>query len=283
MKHVGEVILANLCEILERWILLSKLKRLVDLLIVIAIVLSMGILLAVNLPTLLTNRQFVGMSTIESYVPIYILYDPPGGGSYSEITTSGDAQVIASFEGMNENRVVKGEYDVVLGFGMAGGPRNERMHFAACELVNLTWGLWYCHLGASEWYEVVLDSTSHLGYGFLRFDEFASFNIWVEDLTDTPGSFMYSVNVSSSQTESLILQYSQSQFIDIRAGFNMTLFDIDFSVRILVNTNGREITFTQTYSDMDENLSFLLESDGALREISPGTIQMDNMLVWFSL
>jgi hypothetical protein len=283
MKHVGEVILANLCEILERWILLSKRKRLVDLLIVITIVLSMGILLAVNLPNLLTNREFVGMSTIESYVPIYILYDPPGGGSYSEITTSGDAQVTASFEGLTENRVVKGVYDVELGFSMVGGPENSRMHIAVCELLNLTWGLWHCYLGASEWYEAVLNSTSRLGIGAFRFDNLTNHSMWVEDLTGIPGSFTYRVNVSGSQTESLVLLYSRSQFMDIRAGFSMTLFGIDFTVHVFVNTGGREIMFTQTYSDMDENLSFLLESDGALREISPGTIQMDNMLVWFSL
>ena len=79
MGHACDVILACLCEMLEWWIVLSKRKRITDLLIVMAIVLSMGILLAVNLPNLLTNRQFVGMSTIESYVPIYVIYDPPGG------------------------------------------------------------------------------------------------------------------------------------------------------------------------------------------------------------
>ncbi len=262
---------------------MSKRKRYVDLLIVMIIVLSMGILLAVNLPTLLTNRQFVGMTTIESYVPIYILYDPPGGGSYSRITTSGDAQVIASFEGMNEGQVVKGVYDVGLGSSGAGGPENSRMHFALCELLNLTWTLWHCYLGASEWYEAVLDSTSRLGIGVLSFDDLANHSMWVEDLTSTPGSFTYRVNVSRGQTESLVLLYSGSQFMDIRAGFNMTLFDIDFSVRVLVNTNGREITFTQTYSDMDEDLSFLLESNGDMREISSGTIQLDNLLVWFNL
>lgn len=283
MKHVGEVILANLCEIPEWWILLSKRKRRVDLLIVIAIVLSMGILLAVNLPTLLTNRQFVGRTTIESYVPIYILYDPPGGGSYSRITTSGDAQVIASFDSMNEDRVVKGVYDVGIGFSYVGGPQNSRMHFVVCESLNLTWTLWHCYLGASEWYEAVLDSTSHLGLGSLSFDNLANHSMWVENLTGTRGSFTYRVNMSGGQTQSLVLLYSRSQFMDIRAGFNMTLFGIDFTVHVFVNTGGREIIFTQTYSDMDENLSFLLESDGALREISLGTIQMDNMLVWFSL
>jgi hypothetical protein len=262
---------------------MSRNKRLVDLLIVMAIVLSMGILLAFNLPNLLIRRQFVGISTIESYVPIYIIYDPPGGGSYSEITTSGDAQVIASFEGMIENRVVKGVSDVELGFGMVGGPKNERMHFVVCESLNLTWGLWHCCLGASEWYEAVLNSTSRLGFGAFRFDNLANHSMWVEDLTGIPGSFSYRINVSSSQTESLVLLCNKSQFMDIRAGFNMTLFGIDFSVHVFVNTGGREIMFTQTYSDMEENLSFILESEGALREISSGIIQIDDMLVWFSL
>lgn len=262
---------------------MSNRKRVVDLFIVIAIVLSMGILLAVNLPILLTDRQFVGFSTVESYVPIYIIYDPPGEGSYSELTTSGDAQVIASFEGSNEDKIVKGVYDVTLGFSMVGGPRNERMHFAVCEEVNLTWGLWHCYFGASEWYEAVLESTSYLGYGAFRFDELANYSIWVEDLTGISGSFMYRINVSRDQTESLVLLHNSSQLIDNKAGFNMKLFGIDFSVHVFINTNGREIIFTQTYSDTDEDLSFFLESEGALKDISSGTIQMDNILVWFSL
>jgi hypothetical protein len=282
MKHACELILADLCEMLGRWILLSKRKRLVDLLIVMAIVLSMGILLAFDLPYLFISRQFVGISTIESYVPIYILYDPPGGRSFSELSISGDGQVIASFEGRTVNRLVSGSYHCTLGGGFAVA-EIPRKHGVAFEMLNLTWYVWHCYFGTNEWYEAVLNSTSHLGAGMDWFDEMDQFDIWTEDLTGTPGSFTYRVNISSSQTESLVLLYNKSQFMDIRAGFNMTLFGIAFSVHVFVNTGGREIMFTQTYSDMEENLSFLLESEGALREASPGTIQMDNMLVWFSL
>jgi hypothetical protein len=268
---------------LVKWVrVLPNRKRLTNSLIIIGIVLSMGILLAVDLPNLLTNRQLVGVSNVESFVPIYIVYDPPGNGSYSEITVANEGQVVASFRSVEKSLVVIGEYDVGLGFGSAGGPKDERMHFVLCEELNMTWSLWHCQLFASRWYEAILESTSSLGVGVLRFDNLAGFGVWVQDLTGISGPFMYNVSLSSNQTEKLTLSYNKAKFVDIKAGFNITLFDVDFVIHVFVNTGTRRVLLNQTYFDMNEDLSFSLVSNGNMEEVSPGIVQLDDLLVWFN-
>lgn len=266
----------------KRVYVLPNRKRLTNALIIIGIVLSMGVIAAFNLPNLLTNRQLVGVSSIESFIPIYIVYDPPGNGSYSEITTANEGQVVASFRSMEKSLVVIGEYDVSLGFGSAGGPKDERMHSVLCEELNMTWSLWHCQLFASKWYEAILESTSSLGVGFLRFDNLDGHGVWVQDLTGASGPFMYNVSLSSNQTEKLTLSYNKDRFVDMKAGFNMTLFGVNFVVHVFVNTGTRRILLNQTYFDMNENLSFSLVSNGNMEEVSPGIVQLDDLLVWFN-
>ena len=116
----------------------------------------------------------------------------------------------------------------------------------------------------------------------MRFDNLASFGVWVQDLTGTPGPFMYNVSLSSNQTEKLTLSYNRARFVDIKAGFNMTLFDVNFVIHVFVNTGTRRILLNQTYFDMNENLSFSLVSKGNMWEVSPGVIQLDDLLVWFN-
>ena len=263
---------------------MSERKRRVGLFIVLALVISIGPLLAFNYLSSYVERQFIGSAAIESFVPVYIIYDPPGGGSFSELSTSGDYPIIASFSSRSENQVVKGACDAISVSVTVAGPKEQRAHFMVAVKLNLTWDVWHCYSGESEWFEVVLNSTSYeKGIGLISFDNLAQYHLWVEDLTGTAGPFMYEVDIAHNETHILELRYSRHQFVDIRAGFTMTIFGIDFSVCVFINTGSKTIQFTHTYFDAEEDLSFCLESYGFLRNLYSNNMQIENLLVWFSL
>lgn len=218
-------------------------------------------------PTNAIFIEYVGRTTKDSFVPYFILYDPPGDGSYSTFTESNTHSSKLTLTGK-------------IGFEKASGswiqswttsttyqtPDDDRSHFVVAKELRITWDVWHYESMVSEWY--VAKYVSHIalsGAYFISFDDLDSYDMFVEDQTGNQGTYDHHIVVSSGGTISEEYEYLWTYSQPTWVGFEFALYGVQFGGGLSTQSDDSvEVEVTYTYHDDDETLDFYCESDDNL-------------------
>ncbi|MFX1416790.1 MAG: hypothetical protein ACFFC0_08250, partial [Promethearchaeota archaeon] len=145
-------------------------------------------------------QEMIGVTSTQSWVPVYVLYDPPGNGSNAELSPSGSGEMTIMFEGTTPDREVIGAHAGAVVTGTFATSRELRWHGVVAIPLNQTWEVWRCSSGGVDWIEARLISWERLGSGFFAATELEEYNIWIDNLTGTLSTHRHEWSLAQGET-----------------------------------------------------------------------------------
>ncbi len=236
-------------------------------------------------PTAAVWVEYVGRITKDTWVPFFVLYDPPGDKSYARITETvmlhtkvkfgggfGGSSVTGGFEG---SMTVQTDYQT---------PDGERMHCVlACEFV-LVWDIYYYITPSYSGYRAKLVSaTSKDGQAIIRFDNLENFDILVEDQTGQEGEYGYHRHVGKNAAMTERFEYTWTRLYYTHLGIKFSFKYVEFTAGVSIESEDqRTFEALYHYESTEENLDFMLYSNYDINFESPPPNFVDNIQIWFS-
>ncbi len=256
-------------------------KRRTSLFAVLFIIVMAGLVLGL-IPTFTEPcQEMVGATSIQAWVPVYVLYDPPGNGSNAELSRSGSGEMTITFEGTLSGREVIGGYNGAVITATFGTPDELRWHGVVAIPLNQTWEVWRCSSGSVDWLEARLVSCNGHGSGFFTATEIEEYNIWMDNLTGTSSPHGHEWNLAQGGTAEATFTFSREGFFHVGAGYNITLLGFDFSVRVWLNVRDCSLVTSYVFNNVDGPLNFTILSSGRITQLSDEAFETDGLLLWF--
>ena len=227
------------------------------------------------------HRELMGTTVVYSWVPVYVLYDPPGALSYSECNGS-SGPVTLRLQGMSDDIQVHSEYSTYI--GGFGAPDNERMHGIYAIGLSQTWQLWRYSDGTNTWLQVELANCSHLGDGIFGFDETQYVNnrgMWVDNMTGNKSPFTLQWNLTSGISKEVTFECTQKDFVSFGAGYLVNILGHDFRINISISTEGT-VTDMYVFNNNMTSLDVQMMCNGPITQVSPNHYKADGVMLWFS-
>ncbi len=226
----------------------------------------------------MAQAEELGTYVIQSWVPYYILYDPPGNGSFAQFST-GESEVLEmSFSGNNSALVVTGEFNASIN-RITGDTLGPRFISAVMLLqLNQTWEVCrYSRLG-HEWTEAHLVNCSIIGFANYDFDEISGLGIWIDSLSNTTSDYNLSLYVAPGTTKTATIECQPTTPQSISAGYNITLMNSVVPISVSVCPQKHPFTIKYEFHDETMALSIHLFSDAP---ITPEPYRTEGPLIWF--
>jgi hypothetical protein len=223
----------------------------------------------------------MGTTVVYSWVPVYVLYDPPGALSYSECNGS-SGPVTLRLQGMSDDIQVHSEYSTYIGGFRA--PDNERMHGIYAIGLSQTWQLWRYSDGTNTWLQVELANCSHLGDGIFGFDETQYVNnrgMWVDNMTGNQSSYRLQWNLTSGTTKEVTFECTQKDFASLGAGYLVDILGHDVRIDVSISI-AHPFNNTYVFSNNMGSLYVRMMCNGPITQVSPTFYKTEGALIWFS-
>jgi hypothetical protein len=226
-------------------------------------------------------QEMIGITSTQSWVPVYVLYDPPGNGSYAELSRGGSGQMTIRFDGTTAGHEVIGGYTGAVVMATFVTHDNLRWHGVVAVELNQTWEVWQCSSGNVDWIEARLVSCEGHGVGFFAATELEGSNIWIDNLTGTSSPHRYEWSLAQGETIEATFSYSRAGFFQVGAGYNVSLLGFDFSVRVWLNVGECSLVTSYVFSNSDGPLNLTVLSSGPITQLSEESFDIDGLLLWF--
>lgn len=229
-------------------------------------------------------RELVGRVNVTSWVPAFVLYDPPGDGSYAKFTQSKTVTTTFSYGGVVPGYSVSGS--TTQGWVISASystPSNQRMHCVICGQFVQEWEVWYCESPIHSWYTANLVRTVQnlYGQGIFRFDELSTYNIWVTNLIGVSGQYSWARHVGAECTMTNTLEYFSTNSVQPQIGYQIAPYGILFSISVGTKTvNEQRFTVEYTYHDSN-TLDFFLESNYNINWGTDPPQSVNGIQIWF--
>lgn len=229
------------------------------------------------------HRELVDTAEVESWVPVYVLYDPPGALSYG-MCYSNYTPVTLKLDGISGGIQVHSEYSTYMGFSAFGTSLNGESHTILAALLNQTWQLWKYSDGTDTWLQAELINCSHRGDGGFRFDNVNYINsrgMWIENKTGEQSPFTLQWNLTSGTTEEVTFECTQKEFVSFGAGYLIHIFGRDFRFNVSVSME-RSFNNTYVFNNNMTSLDVQMMCNGPITQVSPTFYKVEGALIWFS-
>ena len=226
-------------------------------------------------------QEMIGVTSTQAWVPVYVLYDPPGNGSNAELSRSGSGEMTITFEGTLSGREVFGAYNGAVITATFATPGELRWHGVVAIPLNQTWEVWRCSSGSVDWLEARLVSCNRHGSGFFAATEIEEYNIWMDNLTGTSSPHGHEWSLGQGDTGEATFTYSGAGSFPVGAGYNISLLGFDFSVRVWLNVRDCSLVTSYVFSNVDGPLNFTILSSGRITQLSGEAFETDGLLLWF--
>jgi hypothetical protein len=229
------------------------------------------------------HRELMGTTVVYSWVPVYVLYDPPGALSYSECSGS-SGPVTLRLEGVSDGIQVRSEYSTYINGGFGSGVDASSLNLVYALELNQTWQLWRYSDGINIWLQAELANCSYWGDGVFGFDDTQYVNnreMWVDNMTGDQSPYGLQWNVTSGTTKEVTFDCTQKEFISLGAGYLVNIFGHDFCINVSISTEGA-ITNMYVFNNNMTSLDVQMMCNGAITQISPNHYKTDGALLWFS-
>jgi hypothetical protein len=229
-------------------------------------------------------REYLGRYTKLSWVPTFVLYDPPGDGSYSEFTEAQTITSMIKYGGAYVGFEASGQTTQIWTVTTdCSTPSSERMSGVVAITLNQVWDLWEYDYPSRVVYKAILVSSTPTGGKMIwRFDELATQNLWVTDRTGTQGAYSAPRAVGANMTMSETFEYYCSNINVYGAGYFLNLVGFNFKIYIesqSVSSTKAEVSYT--YHDSSANLVFNIESNYDINWVHSQPYYVDGISIWF--
>jgi hypothetical protein len=233
----------------------------------------------------LISREYIGRQTVISWVPAFVLYDPPGDGSYAKFTQTKTVTTTFSYGGTVPGYSVSGSttqaWDISVSYST---PSNQRMHCVICGQFEQQWDVWYYESPISSWYTAALvpNTTVNLhGQGIFTFNELSANHLWVTDLTGVSGQYCWARHVGANCTLTNTFEYFSSNSVQPQVGYQIAPYGILFSIYVGTKTvNEQRFTVEYTYHSSN-TLDFFLESNYNINWDTEPPQSVNGIQIWF--
>ena len=257
-------------------------QRPITLLVIVLLLVSSGLALAFMPRYLEVTEELIGTTSVESWVPVHMLYDPPGNGSSATVSLNGSGMMRTRFVSITPDREVIGEHIGTMITGWVGTPGQARGHTVVAVVLNQTWEVWRRARWGTEWIEARLIDSQYHGWGAFGQTSIENRSMWVVDLTGTSSMFQNDWSVEQGETIEVTYLCSRTGFYQARAGYEISLFGYDFNISVWLNLGGYSLVTSYVFHDSDGPLDFSLLSTGPITRISEERYTTEGALLWFS-
>ncbi|MHA1927348.1 MAG: hypothetical protein ACTSV2_02080 [Candidatus Thorarchaeota archaeon] len=261
---------------------IRRTQRPFTLLVIVLLLVSSGLILAIFPQYFEVTEELIGTTSIESWIPVHMMYDPPGNGSSSTVSLNGSGIMRARFEGITPGREVIGEYIGSMISGTYGTPDQARSHAVVAVELNQTWEVWRLARWGAEWIEARLIDYQNFGIGLLSQTDIENRSMWVEDLTGTSSLFQKDWSIEQGETVEATYISSMIGFYRARAGYEINLFGYDFNISVWLDLGGYSLVTSYVFHGSDGPLEVSLLSNSPITRISEERYSTERVLLWFS-
>ncbi|MFW9979778.1 MAG: hypothetical protein ACFFEJ_16980 [Candidatus Thorarchaeota archaeon] len=226
------------------------------------------------------QRELIGTTSVQSWVPTYILYDPPGELSYGRCYSYDTITI--RLAGGDDDIMVDTEFTAYLGFGSFSTRLFGLGHSINAPLLNQTWQLWKYTDGTREWLQAELINISNIGSGIFGFDSSSYVNsrgMWVEDKTGEESSHSLEWFVAAGELEEITIVCTQREFV-LLGGYLLHIFGYDIVLNISISITS-PVTNTYVLNNNMTSLSARLYSSGPIEQTDDGSYTTEGAFVWF--
>lgn len=225
------------------------------------------------------HSELLGTYQVTTWVPVFVLYNPPGNESSSFVDLGG-SNITVQFQGHTSEFDVIGEYSANMGFGFGFGPGGGGATIrVGIFLMNQTWEVdRYSSMGR-EWTQANLrNCTVVAGYEVIKRSECSDYGIWLKDMTNTASNYSMDFNVGAGANKSISLDCLLDAPEPINAGYNITLMGVDVGMSVLISSQGSPIPISCMFGDATMPLSIHLFSTTPIQQDPYST---EGALLWF--
>jgi len=236
-------------------------------------------------PQPLIWREYVGQQQVTSYVPCFVLYDPPGSGSYAKFTTSSSVSTGFSFAlWAGGNGVSGGDTEGWSFTSTYQTDANSRKHYVVCNEYKITWDVWYVETPRRSYFTATcVGMAPTAGKALWSFNDLAAHNIMVTDLTGTTGAYHANRAVSAGGAMSDTIEYWSTLTVQIGCGFKFNAFGVPFEATVQVNfASTQKFQVYYYYYDSSVALDFDIESNYNIQNWNNDPKPVNGISIWFS-
>ncbi len=230
-----------------------------------------------------TQRELIDTATVQSWVPVYIIHNPPGETSRSGCRAN-YTPVTLRLEGMDDGITIDTTFNTHIGSAWFGTGVGFDGYLLNALFLEHAWSLWRYVDGTNIWFEAELDNSTYRGWAILGTDD-ASFiseqNILVWDTTGSESQYALELVVPIGTTKEVTIEWTQSSFATLGLGYTLNLFGHDFQLNVSLSV---DVQITNTYL-LGNNMSALSTSmycNGPITEVGNNHYHVDGALIWFS-
>jgi hypothetical protein len=241
------------------------------------------LVLALSLATLqgieTVHSELIGTCYLESHVPYFVLYDPPGNGSYAHLAVNA-SRIRLQFEGQTDNLQLTGEFDTRLDIFGAETPHDAYGNRVFVLDLNQTWELFHYSTFGKEWNEIHLSNCSTLGEEIYSLSDLEGNGVWIDNLTNKISSYSLEWNVSQGSNEQATIECLPSDFRQVGAGYNISIFGTEIAITVSESFQDNPFAVSYTFSNVSDPLHIQLFSDAPITQYP---FKTDGLRLWFSL
>ena len=232
--------------------------------------------------------EFVGTVTIKSWVPVYVLYDPPGGNSSARLTISAGVSWSISFDtDIARSEVDTGVLCVSTTTQWFETPRNAYEHIVVARKAAIEYNRYLVVTPRRSYYKLEYFNVTHLNeFSSFQFSELGNYGMYLErDLTSTPGPYSESVHIPSSSPSGYSFKINVNVWVRLGVGFKVKYSGTTFKAGVLIGQSTSEsIEISHTYYDKYRSFDVLRYYNA--KPITGGnsgstTLRLAS-LIWFS-
>jgi hypothetical protein len=226
-------------------------------------------------------QELVCTENIYVNTPEFVLYDPPGHGSYSEFTVGQSVGFGINYEFLGGPVPIAVDGHASTSFTVSetwGTPADQQLgHRILVVELYQTWQLWYVSSPVYEGYKLKLVGSTYEGESAYTFSTLPS-DVWVTDMTGQQGTYSTHRGLPADTPYDVTYQYDQVSYTQIGFGVNIPIYGMTFKLKLQATiSSGYTVSCHYHVFDHDSYISLYINSDVPLT----GIPNVGGIGVWF--
>ena len=226
-----------------------------------------------------------GTVTIESWVPVYVLYNPPGGNSSAKITISTGGSWSISFDTDLAGSEIDGgvAYNFEVEYSVST-PVSAREHLVVVRKASVIYNRYLVVTPRRSYYKLEFSKVdTFLGsYNHYEFSVLHDHGLYLEqNLIGTPGPYGEEQHISSSPS-TISFSIHANRWTKLGVGIKFKYAGTTFKFGVLIGvSNTRSLTMSNTYCDKTQVYDIIRYYNADFEYLNATTLSTAP-LIWFS-
>ncbi|MCK5240075.1 MAG: hypothetical protein KAR33_11030 [Candidatus Thorarchaeota archaeon] len=255
-------------------------------LVVALIVVAAGSYIITTLGAVEPQPDILETFTIETWVPVSLLRDPPGSDSYSMLFLRDSSQITLGFETSTEGVNVTGEFSSRLIRNAYYTSESNNSDVILLVKLNQTWNVWTSLSDENNIVQVELASCNVISdTEVVNIDDAITRGVWMQGSPSAIYMGRHTVWLGADYHE-LEFRFSRNpfswkQFKSIRAGYFIEILGEQIPITVLLDLEGSTLCTKSFLYDESRFLNYSIMSSGPVEYQYPDLYICSGMFVWF--